>query len=810
MGQQAALRLLPDGGLVAVLVPSLALVAQTVSSWQELHPAEGPLHVLAICSDDTVIDAPAHLPDVQSPVTTDPAHVAQWLQTGHHSGIRLIVSTYASAHCLHQALQGTGAQLDLLVLDEAHHLTGRVELPIRRVTDPAFLPSTRRLYMTATPRTYAGAQSSGNLSMDDTAVFGPVLYSYPFSRGIAEGYLEDYRLYVVGMHAAEARALLGDPQHDYVEGAGAPSLLTLVAQVALVRAAQKYGTRRAVTFHHRVETAAEFARTLPTLSRRLAPDLPAPTTAHVHGKMDHSLRERILADLREPPADAWTVISNARCLGEGVDVPALDAVLFAHPKSSAVDIVQAVGRALRPHPDTPGPSTVIVPLVVPAEDGEIGDLDPGDYATLWHVIRALRAHDEPLGIALDYHRTSLSVSNPRLPAKITLELPADTAQSVLDQVELMLVRQTASPWWDGYAAAGQYRAARGHLNTPLRYITPDGFQLGQWLVKQRQFRRNGWLPDDRIEALDKLDIVWDPSEDRWAATYQLAREWHAEHGHLNIPNTLAGGVRNPLGQWIVRQRQYRRAGTLSDGRIRRLDALGMIWEHRDSAWLRSLDALAAYRQEHGDTFVPQRYARGGFRLGAWVSQMRAKYAAGKLSAQRIADLEQAGMVWRDDTSQSMRRKALASARSWHRAHGTLDVPYNTRHEGVRLGAWLAKQRTAHAAGELSADIAEPLAQLGMIWEPRPRSRPASVAEREQRAKAWDRGYQAAAGYFRTHGHLKVPRRHNADGLRLDAWLARQRTARRDGRLTESQIDALTRIGMNWGNLPQAHDTSQGW
>lgn len=238
MSQQTALRILPDGGLVAVLVPSLALAAQTVSAWREHHPAKGALRVLAVCSDDTVADAPAHLPDVRSPVTTDPAGIVQWLRTPA-SGLRLLVCTYASADRLHQALEAAGVRLDLLILDEAHHLTGNAELPIRRLTHTTYLPSVRRLYMTATPRTdtYV-AQRGAYVSMDDTSLFGPVLYSYPFSRGIAEGYLEDYRLFIVGMRAAEARALLSDPAHHYVEGPGAPDLQTLVAQAALVRAAR--------------------------------------------------------------------------------------------------------------------------------------------------------------------------------------------------------------------------------------------------------------------------------------------------------------------------------------------------------------------------------------------------------------------------------------------------------------------------------------------------------------------------------------------------------------------------------------------
>ncbi|WP_435842953.1 Helicase associated domain protein [Streptomyces filamentosus] len=296
----------------------------------------------------------------------------------------------------------------------------------------------------------------------------------------------------------------------------------------------------------------------------------------VHGEMPHDVRERVLGHLRTPPAGGWTVVSNARLLGEGVDVPALDTVLFAHPKSSAVDIVQAVGRALRRRPDAPGPSTIIVPLVVPDQDGEIGDLDPGDYATLWQVVRALRAHDEPLGIALDAHRAHASASGPELPGKIVVELPPGTSGDVLAQVRLMLVRQTTSVWWEGLGAAA-YRDAHGHLDVPSRHLTPTGHRLGQWITNARQHHRKGWMPADRVAALDDLGMICDPEQHRFDTVLAAARAYRAAHGHLRVPHShvTADGYR--LGSALRSRRTRRRAGTLPADMIRALDDLGMIW-----------------------------------------------------------------------------------------------------------------------------------------------------------------------------------------------------------------------------------------
>ena len=453
VGQHAAQRLLPAGGGVAVLMPSLTLIAQTLTAWG--RNTSQPLDALAVCSDDTVADAAVHVEDLSVPVTTSTEDIVSWLRRPPAPGMRLVLCTYASADRLADAVIAT-KPLDLVILDEAHHLAGRVDFTTRQILHPGRLPALRRLFMTATPREdlrlRQGNVADGSVplvGMDDQTVFGPVLGDYPTARGIAEGYLEDYRIAVIGIRDSQARALLAKKGVEYVDAPGTPSLQTVVAQAALGRAREQFGIQQVLTFHPRVEAAAEFSRTLAGTLAHAAPgqqdDLYA---AHVHGQMDQRLRERVVGHLRGA-AEGWSVVSNARCLGEGVDVPAVDAVLFAHPKKSAVDITQAVGRALRRNPHNPGPATIIVPLIVPDEDGEIGDLEPGDYTTLWQVVRALRAHDETLGTALDVQRSQQSQSNPGLPDKITLLLPPGTSRNFLANLKILLVRQTTSIWWEG-------------------------------------------------------------------------------------------------------------------------------------------------------------------------------------------------------------------------------------------------------------------------------------------------------------------------------------------------------------------------
>ncbi|MGW1189259.1 Helicase associated domain protein [Streptomyces sp. NPDC002559] len=856
MSMRAADQLVAGGGLLVVLAPYLPLVAQTLDAWRSQGRVDA---VLAVCSDDTVADAPIRLEDIHAQTTTDPDVIARWLR--EQGGRRLVVSTYASADRLSAALHATGIRPGLMLLDEAHHLTGPPESPFRRAVDPVFLPARRRLFMTATPRTdAAAAMNHGHLSMDDTGVFGPVLYHYPSGRGIAEGYLSDYRLHVVGVRESEARALLTDPRHEYVEGPGAPSMQTLVAQAALIRAVQHHGVTRALTFHHKVADAAEFARTLPAAARRLAPDLPAPHAAHVHGQMSHDLRDKILDNLRTPPPGTWAAVSNARCLGEGIDVPAIDAVLFAHPKKSGVDIIQAVGRALRPHPDTPGDSVVIVPIVVPEQDGEIGDLDAGAYTTLWQIVRALRAHDEPLGISLDTTRAHLALgTEPRLPAKITVDLPAGTADRVLDQVRLLMVRQVTSPWWEGYGHATAYHDHHGHLDVPSRHVTDSGHRLGQWIRNARQHRRKGWMPADRITALDRIGMIWDTGRHRFDTLLARARAYRERHGHLNVPQAHRDEDGYRLGTQINVLRTARTKDRLSPERIAALDELGMVWDTRDQANQRLIQAARTFHAAHGHLRVPRDHTtHDGYRLGNALATRRNRYAHGDVHVDVVRALDELGMIW--DRREARFQDGLAACRRYRDRHGDLDVPTTfTDPEGYNLGDFIAYQRALNTGSirdkngrtrTLPPERRTALDELGMTWNAAPARRPptdeevtALLALPKQRGKppatallalveagveqkalatalnmtpsalnsriakarnptparpdAFTQGLDQARAHHQLHGHLRPEAGTDPAARSLSDWLTRQRRARRGGKLTPGQIAALDELGMQW-------------
>jgi predicted helicase len=352
-----------SGGLTVVLVPSIALVAQTLRAWGAGCPVG---QALVACSDRTAGHGGVSLAGLAAPVSTDPEFIARWAAG---SGRRaLILATYDSAARVADGLRLAGREAELVVCDEAHHLAGAQGKFTAAVLRPGFLPARRFLFLTATPRIATGVRQDGELavaSMDDEALFGRTAFTYPAGRAIAEGWLKDYRLVVTALTDASVAALRegseASPAGDDIP------LRMAAAQAALAMAAAELGLRRCVAFVPTVADARLFARTLAGTLAMLPAGRrpPGPAWAgFVHGKMTTAQREAVLDRLRRPPGGGWSVVANARCLTEGVDIPDIDSVLFASPRDSIVDIVQAAGRPLRlsRQADT---AAIIVPRTCP-------------------------------------------------------------------------------------------------------------------------------------------------------------------------------------------------------------------------------------------------------------------------------------------------------------------------------------------------------------------------------------------------------------------------------------------------------------
>ncbi len=416
------------GGGVLYLVPSISLFAQAMREWAMQRAI--PHRYVGVCSDASAGRSDEDLPlhELEIPVTTDPAAISQALRSRRASGregaMTVVFCTYQSLELVARAQDEGAPPFDLALCDEAHRTTG-VDRPGDRtspfvlVHDAGRIRARKRLYMTATPRLYtAGAKAKAArrdaeaFSMDDPATFGPELHRLPFSRAVEQGLLSDYKVAILAVSERAADAALRT--HLAAADGGELNIDDAAKIVGCWRALQNPENsaaadrpgplRRAIAFTATIAASRRLDAHWADVTGRAAERLPWAEraaalrceTRHVDGTT-HALERKARIDwLKDGAADGCRILSNARCLTEGVDVPALDAVLFMSPRNSHIDIVQAVGRVMR-KAEGKAHGYVVLPVAVPAEADPARALDDNArFAVVWSVLNALRSHDDRL------------------------------------------------------------------------------------------------------------------------------------------------------------------------------------------------------------------------------------------------------------------------------------------------------------------------------------------------------------------------------------------------------------------------------
>ncbi len=442
-------RMAGEGGRVLYLVPSIALVGQTMREWSAQRSI--PLEYLGVCSDPTAgkkaserLDLAGDLSELAIPVTTDPEKIREQLTTPLAPGVMQVVfSTYHSSPQIESATDGTNAVFDLIICDEAHRTTGvgasaseRSYYQIVHYDD--HIPAAKRLYMTATPRVFTerAKQKLAELGenedpdcydMNDENVYGKELYRMSFGDAIDGGHLSDYEILVIVISAEAYYTEVGD-SHERIVGENGKVFVDEAVKLAgcwdALASPETTGVspgrlpgqispeggapaRSAIAFTNRVKTSKWVADTWRQVIEVINKDEEDSkcfldlNVEHVDGSTPASERVKYLRSLEksadgcEADSQVCQVVSNARVLSEGVNVPSLDAVLFLDPRSSPIDITQQVGRVMRKSPGKER-GYIVIPVVVP----EYGDpkkmLEASDWKVIWRVVNALRSHDERL------------------------------------------------------------------------------------------------------------------------------------------------------------------------------------------------------------------------------------------------------------------------------------------------------------------------------------------------------------------------------------------------------------------------------
>jgi superfamily II DNA or RNA helicase len=780
-----------------VLVPSLSLLEQTMREWAENSTSK--FDFLAVCSDETVADDDAavlHTSDLGFRVTTSPEEIAAF--QCQHSGTHVVFATYQSSPKIADAFRlGEAPAFDLAIADEAHRCAGAISSAFRIILDADAIKARRRLFMTATPRYFTGRivkeakETDFELaSMDNTALFGEEFHRLGFAEAIARELLTDYQVVIVGVDDATYRDWAQKGRFVTRDGVEVENARTLAGQIGVAKAMRRYDLRRMITFHTRVKGARDFANSMRDVVAWMPEDqrpIGKLWCDYASGEMTAGDRHRLLQRLRILYQTDRGLLANARCLAEGVDVPTLDGVAFIDPRRSKVDIVQAVGRAIRRDPaKTVG--TIVIPVFIDTnEDPEIA-LDDSAFKPVWDVIKALRAHDESLGHQLDELRRELGRhgQRPRLPSKIHVVLPERVGIDFARTFDVRLVEETTASWELSFGLLERFFDNHGHTLVPQSY-TVDGHKLGWWVTEQRQAHREGRLNSDRKCQLQELPgWTWDILAQRWEEGFSHLLRYVDQHGHSRVPQSYTvDGYR--LGGWVNEQRSTHTKGRLDPDRERRLQELpGWTWEPKDAMWEEGFSHLLRYVDQHGHTRVPKSYTVNGFPLSIWVIQQRHRYrnAEGAVAANRVRRLQELpGWTW--DTKGVQWEEGFSHLLHYVDQRGHSRVPKSYTVDGHRLGAWVHKQRQTHAKGTLELDRVRRLQELpGWTWDPF--------------AADWEEGFSHLLRYVDQHGHSRVPTSYTVDGYRLGGWVVTQRNFRTRGKLDADRQQRLSNVpGWTW-------------
>ncbi|MDA0369809.1 MAG: Helicase associated domain protein, partial [Proteobacteria bacterium] len=571
---------------VLVLVPSLTLLQQTLREWSEQTIWGRQFSYLCVCSDKSVglpDELKIEASDVEFPIDTDPDVVRQFLER-KTDDIKVIFSTYQSSNLVGEGAKGL-PPLDLAIFDEAHRTTGLSGGIFSFALSDDNIRIRKRLFLTATPRhiNIRHRNKEGDFrvqSMDDEHVYGPRAHTLSFSAAAKKRIICNYKVIISVIDKEAVDDFTRKNGITLLDGdlIGARWVANLIA---LQRAIEEVAATRVITFHSRVKLAQEFSENNP---HGIAYHLNDYDVRHVNGKQRSRDRGEIIEAFASAPR---AILTNAQCLTEGVNIPAVDMVAFVDPKQRRIAIAQAVGRAMR-KPRGPTSKTVgyvVVPLFAGMDDESLEEaISSEKFDAVADVLNALQEHDEDLIDIIREIKEREGAGKPfnpkRLGEKIAFIGPRINFETLSDSIGIAISDRLGVTWDERYGELVAYKGANGDCNVPQGW--KENPKLGTWCSKQRKAFKSGSLSDDRVKRLEGLGFVWEPLDAAWEEMFSALVSFRESHGDCNVPT---GWKENPkLGSWCNTQRMAFRKEALSDDRVKRLESLGFVWDPYDAGW----------------------------------------------------------------------------------------------------------------------------------------------------------------------------------------------------------------------------------
>lgn len=480
-------------------------------------------------------------------------------------------------------------------------------------------------------------------------------------------------------------------------------------------------------------------------------------------------------NFKQDNSDHLKLLYAIDMLNEGIHVDDVSGVILFRPTLSPIIYKQQIGRALAAGKNN-------VPVIF-------------DIVNNIENLYSIGTIQQEMQVAISYYRShgmDSYIVNDRF----------EVIDEVREAKQLFdTLNDTLSASWDVmFSYAEQYYLTNGNLEVPRRYKTDDGYSLGNWIFTQRKVYAGesyGCLDEQRIKKLENIGMVWNSTRDlSWERNFNAAQTYFESNGNLYVPVDYVTDDGIKLGVWLSNLRTYRKndnhKAMLTHERIKKLEAIGMIWDVPDYLWQQNYNALLDYYRSHGNIDVPKGYiTEDGIKLYQWLLNVKQAYRRTdrkgyRLTNSQIQQLEELGVDWRT-RSEIAFEAGLSHAKDYFSENRNLDVPVSYKSpDGYKLGGWISDQKEKFAARKLTQDKIEALEQIGMVWE---------------KPDSWNERFSLAEDYFRSHGDLEIPPQYTVNGIWLSKWLDEQRQIRNGKRkgksLTDEQIKRLDEIGMRW-------------
>ncbi|WP_299288902.1 DEAD/DEAH box helicase [uncultured Mucilaginibacter sp.] len=744
-----------------VLVPSLALLRQIKNEWTKQRKIS--YRYICVCSESDIDnDIPdtlvTHTYEVDIYVTTDSVKIREFLIKDYSE--KVIFSTYHSLQSIADAIEETSFEFDFIFCDEAHKTAGIGMNKFSLVHDNSKIPSKRRLYATATPRIVKesikkklGDDLQYAYDMNDPKTFGYEFYRMTFKDAIEEGILVDYKIVAIGVNSKELKEYIENRR--YIDSK--ISIDEIANNYALEQIMDRYEATHALTFHSRVKLATQFS----DRHSELFSDV---KTYWVSGEQTTSKRNNILNDFKNANR---AVVSNSRCLTEGVDVPSIDLVYFCDPKNSKVDIVQAVGRALRKK-EGKKIGLVVVPIYHTKKDTVEDSITDSSFRNLIQVIRSISDQDERLQDEINYlaygkgkrESNKIDITSIGFTEEQDIILLEGFEEKLKNSLFDQIVDKTSNNWdlW--------FLQLKEFIEQNNRYPSnQDNLELYQWIGAQRNRKKNGSLKNEEIRKLNEISFIWNYNEWKWNSMFQNYKKYAKNNNHA--PNGDS-----ELTKWIASQKNQIRTNKLSPEKAALFNSI-VLKSAIDLKWEKSYEILLQFRIRNQNSWPQYNREKPDLeesKLSIFCQQMRTKY--------RENNLEE---YWFDKMV-AIDFNFEGHNDNWLYYYKKIQKLLNEKQSisiskiGSNAYSWITRNRKSLEEGSLTKHQIELLEQLNI----------------DALFETWERTFEKVKAWTTEKGKLPT-RITNKD---FNSWLYSQRFRYKNNTLSEAQIAQIKSIGFD--------------